>query len=362
MPNPPRHRLGSRPRRWRVFLCLLGLTVLSIAVAAWDAQGRWSEAGREHLTWLKLSLYWWCWLALPVLWGLGIHALTKAIRARCWRNSLSLLGLCALGSLGLWASLIEPRLLRERSFTLHGVPAHAPELRLAVVSDVHLGLYFRSAQLETLVARLNQLDVDAILIPGDWTYDPALDLHAAFAPLRQLKQPVFGVLGNHDLQAPGPRLANELRAALHAHGVRLLEGQALTWRGWTLIGLDDAWGGQPASQIAALWPSSPNATPPATSPSAPSAPKLVIVHQPDTVAQLPPHAAFVAVAGHTHGGQIQLPWLTKRVLRGMSQHGWWEGVYATPAGHLLVTSGIGTIGLPARLATPPTIELLSLRH
>lgn len=362
MPDTPRHRLGSRPRRWRVFFCLLGLTLLSMAVAAWDTQGRWVEAGREHLTWFKLSLYWGSWLVLPVLLGLGLHGLMQEMRAHRWRSVLRWLGVCALGSVGLWATLIEPRLLRERSFTLHGVPAHAPELRLAVVSDVHLGLYFRSEQLASLVARLNQLDVDAILIAGDWTYDPPLDLHAAFAPLRQLHRPMFGVLGNHDLQAPGPRLASDLRAALQAHGVRLLEGQALTWRGWTLIGLDDAWGGEPASQIAALWPSTPNATPPATSPSAPSDPKLVIVHQPDTVAQLPPQAAFVAVAGHTHGGQIQLPVLTARVLRGMSRHGWWQGVYATSAGHLLVTSGIGTIGLPARLATPPTIELLSLRH
>jgi predicted MPP superfamily phosphohydrolase len=326
-----------------------------MVVAAWDVQDRWIEAGRTSLTWFKLSLYWGCHLALPVLLGLGVHALMHAVRVRCWRSILCLLTLCALGSLGLWASVIEPKLLHERHVTVHGVPADAPELRVAVVSDLHIGLYFRPAQLQRLVARLNDLAVDAILIPGDWTYDPPRDLHATFAPLQALRQPVFGVLGNHDLQAPGPNLAAELRTALQAHGVRLLEGQRLAWQQWTLIGLDDAWGGAPESQIARLWPASPASHPPA-------APKLVIVHQPDTVAQLPQAAAFLAVAGHTHGGQIQLPVLTEQVLRGMSRYGWVNGAYRTSAGHLWVSSGIGTIGLPARLGTPPTIDVLTLRH
>lgn len=113
-----------------------------------------------------------------------------------------------------------------------------------------------------------------------------LDLHAAFTSCASSTSPCLACWAPRPVSAR-PCSASDLRAALQAHGVRLLEGQALTWRGWTLIGLDDAWGGEPASQIAALWPSTPNATPPATSPSAPSDPKLVIVHQPDTVAQLP---------------------------------------------------------------------------
>lgn len=143
-----------------------------MAVAAWDTQGRWAEAGRAPDLVQTQPVYWGSWLVLPVLLGLGLHGLMQEMRAHRWRSVLRWLGVCALGSVGLWATLIEPRLLRERSFTLHGVPAHAAELRLAVVSDVHLGLYFRSAQLASLVARLNQLDVDAILIAGDWTYDP----------------------------------------------------------------------------------------------------------------------------------------------------------------------------------------------
>jgi predicted MPP superfamily phosphohydrolase len=260
-----------------------------------------------------------------------------------------------LWGLGIWASLIEPRLLRERYFSVGGAPAHLPELRLALVSDLHWGLYFRESQFKRLVEQLNALDVDAIVIPGDWTYEPTTDLHTGLAPLATLNKPVFGVLGNHDLQAPGPNLALPLRAALEAHGVRLLEGQRLSWRGWEWVGLDDDWGGDPDPQIHHLWPT---LTAPQQSPSS----RLVVVHQPNTVSKLPRHAAFLSVAGHTHGGQIWLPGLTPRILQRMSPRGWWNGLYSTPAGHLFVTPGIGTIGLPARLGVMPTIDIVSLVH
>ena len=91
------------------------------------------------------------------------------------------------------------------------------------------------------------------------------------------------------------------------------------------------------------------------------APRLVLAHQPDTAALLPAGSASLVVSGHTHGGQIMLPWVTRQlVLPGMSAQGWFEGLYTTQAGPLFVTGGIGTIGLPARLAVVPRIDVLLL--
>lgn len=91
-------------------------------------------------------------------------------------------------------------------------------------------------------------------------------------------------------------------------------------------------------------------------------PRLVLMHQPDTAALLPPAAsATVMVSGHIHGGQIRLPWVTRnRVLPGMSRYGWYEGWYATPAGDLFVTAGTGMIGLPARLGVVPRLDVITL--
>ena len=72
-------------------------------------------------------------------------------------------------------------------------------------------------------------------------------------------------------------------------------------------------------------------------------------------------ARQIVISGHTHGGQIWLPWVTRnRVLPGMSRYGWYEGRYATPAGDLFVTAGTGMIGLPARLGVVPRVDVITL--
>ncbi|WP_374412356.1 metallophosphoesterase [Hydrogenophaga sp.] len=337
----------GRRARW-LFGALL---LVSLFVAIWDHQGRWHTPGAQWRHFAKLWLYWAVhlvgWL-LPALW-VSMWLSAKGLA----RLKLSLV--FVLTVLGLWSSLIEPRWIAVRETTITGVPAQAQPLRLAVVADVHWGLFFRDHQLEALVEWLNAMDVDAVVVAGDWTYEPTLDLQTGLAPLARIRHPVWGVLGNHDVQAPGPDLTQALREALTQHGVRLLEGRVVPWKGWELVGLDDEWGGRPQAQIQALWPSGRVAS---------AAPRLVVAHQPDTIEHLPAGAAFLSLSGHTHGGQIWIPGLTTWVLRHTSSpvHEWWNGLYDTPAGHLLVTPGIGMIGLPARLAVRPTIERIDLVH
>ena len=117
-----------------------------------------------------------------------------------------------------------------------------------------------------------------------------------------------------------------------------------------MLGLGDLWGGDPRGDVARL-----------LLPGTPTVPRLVLAHQPDTAALLPAGSARLVLSGHTHGGQIMLPWITRHwVLPGMSAQGWFEGLNTTPAGPLFVTAGVGTIGLPARLAVVPRIDVLRI--
>jgi hypothetical protein len=125
------------------------------------------------------------------------------------------------------------------------------------------------------VDRLNALDVDAVVVAYDWTYEPPRDLHALLQPFSRLRHPVWGVLGNHDTGAPGPPLAQALRQALQDHGVQVLDGRRMQAQGWDVVGLSDLWGGEPRGEMARLLP-----------PGTPSAPRLVLAHQPDTAALL----------------------------------------------------------------------------
>ena len=295
-----------------------------------------------------LGLYWGPKLAGPfLLWGLVAHALGHG----GWARLKALLAL-AFVVLGLWASWVEPFGQRVRQTTLSGVPEGAQPVKLAVIADIHWGLFYRDFQLRRLVDTLNGMDVDAVLVAGDWVHDPQFDLKAGLRPLADIRHPVFAVLGNHDTKSPGPDLTGPLREALRTHGVRLIEGEVVMFKGWQLAGLSDLWGGRPQADVQALWPQG-QAVPP----------RLVLVHQPDTMSLLPPDAAFLAFAGHTHGGQVWIPGFTPWFVRHTNTvQPWINGLYDTPGGRLLVTPGLGTIGLPTRLGAWPTIERVELRE
>jgi predicted MPP superfamily phosphohydrolase len=85
---------------------------------------------------------------------------------------------------------------------------------------------------------------------------------------------------------------------------------------------------------------------------------IALTHDPDMFPQLSTRAA-VTLAGHTHGGQIGLPLLRRAAAP--TKHGYTGGEVRERGGYMYVSRGIGTTGLPIRLAAPPEIALLRLR-
>ncbi|NDK37383.1 hypothetical protein DT603_00795 [Pseudoxanthomonas gei] len=256
--------------------------------------------------------------------------------------------LLAASLLFAWSRFVEPQMIRVRETTLSGTGVHA---RIALISDVHLGVYKDSAFLERVVARLNALPVDAVVIAGDLTYEPGTaSLQALFSPLARLRTPVYAVLGNHDQQAPGADIDRALRKALKGHGVQIIEGRITDTRaGFRWAGLGDHWGGNDDPAFLKAAPS--------------SLPTVVLVHNPDSAMRLAPADATLVLAGHTHGGQIRIPWLYRKVIPTAYDFDRGEQLAHTPQGNVRVftTTGLGEIGLPMRLFNPPTIDLLYLR-
>jgi predicted MPP superfamily phosphohydrolase len=269
-------------------------------------------------------------------WGLGRRT-NSAV-------TLAALALCAGAT---WARFIEPNTLQVRETTL----GSACGVKVALISDLHMGLYMREADMLRLVDRLNSLKVDAVLVAGDWTYEPSHDLRRIFAPMAGVKHPVLSVLGNHDEERPGPPLKQELLAALAAAHVESIDGRRVPLGQCELEGLGDLYAHSAERHLQAL-----SAQPSHFAPDH----RVVLAHNPDTAFLLKPGYAATLLAAHTHGGQIDLPFFTARLLAGITRGGFRRGVYQTPTTRLFVTSGVGIDKLPMRFRVPPTIDVLGL--
>lgn len=280
--------------------------------------------------------------------------------ARRAGRALALASLAAAATVLAYALFVEPRRLVLHEETLHlshWNPAHRG-LRVALVSDLHVGSpFWGPSHVRELVQTINRLRPDVILLAGDYMIDH-VPLGTKVSPetiadvLAPLSAPlgVFAVLGNHDCWNDPAKV----RAAFVGRGLTVLEDEAVTlsFRGQplTLVGLADqlTHPGRDAEVLAGL-------------PTRDDASVLVLVHEPDTFAHLDGRASLV-LAGHTHGGQVKLPWLGRPRIGIATRFGerYAAGAVVEDGRHLFVTTGIGTSVFPIRLGVPPEIALLTL--
>ena len=333
-------------RRRAAIVALTAMGTLFVLLVWNDFRHTWYSPGYERHTLFHLSVYWGLWLLWPALAWLGWKAAQAARARRPWRTLLAGLALLACAALA-WARFIEPQRLVVRETEL----GHQCGVQVALISDLHLGKYTREDELNRLVDRLNTLPIDAVLVAGDWTYGPPHDLATAFAPLARLKHPVYGVMGNHDEQMPGPPVTEALREALSALKVNVIDGHRVPLGRCTLIGIGDLYAGIADSQVQHLQ---------LDPPPAPTERRVVLTHNPDVAGRLAPGMASLVLAGHTHGGQVRLPVLTRLMLQRNTRGAFEQGLYQLPNARLYVTPGIGTDLLPLRFLVPPTIDVLLL--
>jgi uncharacterized protein len=268
------------------------------------------------------------------------------------------LGLYALGlALAVDALWIEPARLVVNRQELHVPrwPATLSGLRVALLSDLHVGSpHWDLAHLRELVQRTNAEHPDLILLAGDYEINGVwFGSHVAIEPialeLGKLQAPLgtVAVLGNHDWWNG----ALKTRRALEANGVHVLDDE--TWtidaRGtrFCVLGMrDEAYRKRSTVKELDLAP--------------PGVPLIVLTHEPDAFATLD-QRALLTLAGHTHGGQVDLPLLGRRVVPSRFGARYAAGEVIENGRLLFVTTGVGTSIIPVRFRVPPEIALLTLR-
>ena len=207
--------------------------------------------------------------------------------------------------------------------------------------------------LERIIARTNAAGADLILLTGDYVITTVLG--GTFVPpqttanaLRALHAPlgVYAVLGNHDcwLDAPG------VRAAFERAGIPVLDDAAReidpSRRLW-LAGIGDFW--TERHDVQAALAGVPD-----------DAVVLAFTHNPDVFPHVPDRVALT-IAGHTHGGQVALPFVGRPVVPSAYGERYAIGHVVERERHLFVSSGIGTSVVPVRFRVPPEISVLTLR-
>jgi predicted MPP superfamily phosphohydrolase len=246
----------------------------------------------------------------------------------------------------------------DRPIAIPNLPASFHGYRIVQLSDIHLDEYTEPFFLEHIVHRVNALAPDLVLITGDFITHGSLSFIAARHALRRcaeilttLTAPLrYACLGNHDVSYDAP----EVVRVLAAHNTPVLVNQYLPierngGRLW-LCGLDDPATSHPDLNL--------------TVPANPDGPVILMAHEPDYADEViaHPRGPFVnlMLAGHSHGGQIRLPFLGPLILPPFAEK-YPEGYYRFNQLQLYVNRGIGTVGLPFRLNCPPEITVITLQ-
>jgi predicted MPP superfamily phosphohydrolase len=294
-------------------------------------------------------------IAVP---GLLVLAILTAIGGNAG-GTIGALALAAGFALTGYMRFVAARRLATRELVIDTQGRAAP-LTLAFISDAHLGRYKDERWLARVVARINDLTPDAVLIGGDFFFNRgAIDAERLLAPLANLRAPLgaYAVFGNHDVGLPGRDRRPVLDALLPSLGIRVLTNKLVS------LSRPDAPGGPTwIAGMGELWLHDFrfHELHAAYSESANPGALVVLGHNPDAMHEVDPmDMADLFLFGHTHAGQIHLPFWPGF---GIPSRGpWFRGEHALPQGRIYVTSGIGETSSSSRLGTTCEVVVVKIR-
>jgi hypothetical protein len=230
--------------------------------------------------------------------------------------------------------------------SMRGLPAELDGFRVVHLSDVHIGAIVGTGRLRDVVAQVNALEPDLVLITGDLVDEDANHLEDLAEVLRgfRSRHGVLASTGNHEFYA---RVDEVVRQAALGN-VRYLRNEKTEVAGALLVyGVDDPtvtrMGGKsvPLGEV--------------VGPEAGERPSIVMHHQPRGVEPLVERGVDLVLSGHTHGGQLwPIRLISERI------YPYQAGAYRLGRTLLYVSRGTGTWGPPLRVGSPPEVVLLRL--
>jgi len=321
-----------------------------VAVRLLDRTGH--ELPARGLAWVAYSWMGFLFRAFTIfllfgLWHLVVLSLGKLLPAAplltIHRPAASALVLLAVLAAGLYGFL-EAADLRVETVRLTStkLPDGVDKLRIAQVSDLHLGLIHREETLAPIVARIEQLAPDLLVATGDIVDAQISHLEELSGLWNRFSPPLgkYAVTGNHEFYAGLDQSLDYLQAS----GFTVLRNTAAAPTDFLrIIGVDDPAGGGAPDELPLLDQASPDDF------------VLLLKHRP-RVADAAEGRFDLQLSGHAHGGQIFPFRLLTRLFYPL-----YDGLYRLAGGSILYTSrGTGTWGPPMRILSPPEITLFEI--
>ncbi len=268
---------------------------------------------------------------------------------------LYIIAFCIVAALGIYGVFIEPFQLRIKEWTVQNSKWHGqPDLKIAILTDIHAARpWMPPSRIEKIVQRTNSLNPDIILLLGDYvaTHPFKLPVSAeeGIAPLKDLKAKcgIYAILGNHDFDKRTSGWPDALKKTgipvFENHAKKIECGENKFW----LAGLKDQIYQDPDLSNALKNTND-------------GYPVIMMMHEPDLFPETPKSVALT-VAGHTHGGQVRIPFIGALLVPSKYGTRYAYGHIIENGKDLVVSGGLGSSILPVRFLMPPEITIVHLK-
>lgn len=237
---------------------------------------------------------------------------------------------------------------RDLRIGLSGLGPGTKPLKLVLLSDLHVAKVGDTPErLRETVSRVNALRPDVVLLAGDFDGDWSLGrygMRPIAAQLMNLNAPlgVFAVFGNHEYPDADRRVW-----ALKRVGIRFLDNTSARAGALAIVGISDAFTQHDRVSSALAAAKRQGGVP------------VVLTHSPDAIANLPGEIEL-ALAGHTHCGQVVLPLIGALDTRSRYNQRYRCGIIREGRRTSIVTSGLGVSRLPLRLGAAPDFWVITI--
>lgn len=250
-------------------------------------------------------------------------------------------------------SFIETYRLKTETtvFSDPDLPQSFVNKKIIFISDIHLGLFFSASRLKKIIAKVNALNPDLIILGGDYIQRDKKYIEPCFAELKNLQAPlgIYAVLGNHDYWEDAALVRENLLKA----GLKPLDNQSY----WLKQNPDKI----KLGGVGDFFYDFQNLN--TTIKDVKETSFVILVsHNPDYTEELNTNKIDLVLSGHTHAGQITFFGLWAPFIPSIYGQKYRHGLIDNGFAKVLVSSGLGPTLLPLRFFARPEINLVILSH